>query len=168
MLTWILENDVFSQTDPLRVGAAQLGHRIVDWSDDWWPDLPTLAAPAVFHGSLVNAHHIASSGRWQPGAWCDTARFHCSSWYPRANAWLVHRDWRHLSAVNFVQQHEQILAELGCTDRVFVRPDSPLKPFSGRVLSRDVISLKALDYGFYFDNENLPVIVAPIRRIGRE
>jgi hypothetical protein len=30
-----------------------------------------------------------------------------------------------------------------------VRPDSPLKPFSGRVLRSDQISLATLDRGFY-------------------
>ena len=42
---------------------------------------------------------------------------------------------------------------MGDPSRIFVRPDSPLKPFSGRVLDRDSISLAALDHGFYFDDE---------------
>jgi hypothetical protein len=49
-----------------------------------------------------------------------------------------------------------------------VRPDSPLKPFSGRVLRRDQISLAALDYGFYYEDNRLPVIVAPVREVHRE
>ncbi len=40
--------------------------------------------------------------------------------------------------------------QLGYT--VFVRPDSPLEPFSGRVLERGRISLQALDHGFYYDD----------------
>lgn len=168
MPTWILENDVFNQADPLREGAKQHGHKVLTWSDDWWPKLPVMTTPAMFHGSLANAHQIAQSGQWRPGAWCDTARFHCSAWYPHAEPWLVHRTWRSFTAVDFVRRQEQILAEMGDPDRIFVRPDSPLKPFSGRVLTRDTISLKALDYGFYFDDETLPVIVAPIRTIGRE
>jgi len=42
---------------------------------------------------------------------------------------------------------------------VLIRPDSPLKPFSGRVLEREQITLSALDHGFYYDNERLPVVV---------
>lgn len=51
---------------------------------------------------------------------------------------------------------------------MFVRPDSPLKPFSGRVLSAEAVSLPALDHGFYFDDPTLPVIVAPVQAVGRE
>ncbi len=53
-------------------------------------------------------------------------------------------------------------------DPIFVRPDSPLKPFSGRVLERGQISLAALDFGFYFDDPTLPVVVAPVRQVQRE
>ena len=49
-----------------------------------------------------------------------------------------------------------------------MRPDSPLKPFSGRVCQLEGISLGALDHGFYYDDPNLPVVVAPVRAIGEE
>ena len=55
-----------------------------------------------------------------------------------------------------------VATEFGCTDRIFVRPDNPLKPFSGRVLDVDWGSRKSLDHGFYYEDETLPVIVAPI------
>jgi hypothetical protein len=61
-----------------------------------------------------------------------------------------------------------VCAELGCTDRVFVRPDSPLKPFSGRVLAVNAITLEALDHGFYYDDETLPVVAAPVRAVACE
>lgn len=51
---------------------------------------------------------------------------------------------------------------------MFIRPDSPLKPFSGRVLDIDAISLRSLDHGFYFDDVTLPVVIAPVREIGKE
>ncbi|WP_425310102.1 ATP-grasp domain-containing protein [Ammonicoccus fulvus] len=53
-------------------------------------------------------------------------------------------------------------------DRVFVRPDSPLKPFSGRVLERGCITFSALDHGFYYDDENLAIVVTPVVDVGRE
>jgi hypothetical protein len=49
-----------------------------------------------------------------------------------------------------------------------MRPDSPLKPFSGRVLPSTGISLKALDHGFYFDDPRIPVVVAPVRQVEAE
>ena len=58
--------------------------------------------------------------------------------------------------------------ESGEPDRVFVRPDSALKPFAGRVVETAKLTLAALDFGFYYDDQDLPVVVAPVRQIGRE
>ena len=51
---------------------------------------------------------------------------------------------------------------------MFVRPDSPLKPFAGRVLNVDDVTLDALDYGFYYDDATLPIVVAPVQSVGSE
>jgi hypothetical protein len=50
----------------------------------------------------------------------------------------------------------------------FARPDSPLKQFSGRVLDRDALTMEDFDFGLYFDDPQLPVVIAPKREIGRE
>jgi hypothetical protein len=34
------------------------------------------------------------------------------------------------------------------SERLFVRPDSPLKPFSGRVVERTRLSPESLDHGY--------------------
>ena len=62
----------------------------------------------------------------------------------------------------------RVIAELGQADSLFVRPDSPLKPFSGRRLTRDRITLAGLDHGLYYDDASLPVVVAPVREVSRE
>jgi len=67
-----------------------------------------------------------------------------------------------------VDDSRRVLAAFGNPAAVFVRPDSPLKPFSGRVLASDKLSLEALDYGFYFDDASIPVVVAPVREVARE
>jgi hypothetical protein len=170
-MTWVLERDVFPNGDSLRAGATEAGHRVVDWSDEWWGNSvpPRLSGPILFHGSLNNADRVVRELDWWPGAYCKTAAFRCSTWYPLATQWLLHREWEILPASRFVNERDAVLARLGGANGVFVRPDSPLKPFSGRVLRRpDQITLAALDHGFYYDDANLPVVVAPIRSITRE
>jgi hypothetical protein len=73
-----------------------------------------------------------------------------------------------LPAKELVSNPDLSLAPLGAPEAVFVRPDTPLKPFSGRVLHRDGISRRSLDHGFYYDDEMLAVVIAPVRRIDRE
>src|SRR5436190_1905079 len=169
-MTWILEREVFPNGDCIRGAAAEAGHRVIDWSDDWWAnsEWPRLDGPILFHGSLGNAARISGVLSWKPGAYCQTAKFHCSAWYGTAAKWLLHERWEVLPASQFVRHADAVMETLGAQDSVFVRPDSPLKPFTGRVLSRAQISLATLDHGFYYDDPEIPVVVAPVRHVGRE
>lgn len=169
MITFFLERDVFPRSHAsLKVAAEALGHRVVDWDDEWWNSRPPrFSDPVVFHGSLGNAARIRTECSWQPGAFCNVEQFRSSAWMPTARCWLLNSVWRILPLAEFVENSQQVLDELGC-DHVFVRPDSALKPFSGRVLRRDAISLAAVDYGFYFDDENLAVVIAPGQQVEKE
>lgn len=167
MVTWVLEREVFADSDQQLADAViASGGTLIDWRDDWWWDgfLPVLDGPVVFHGSLANADRIARELPWTPGAICATDRFACSAWWP-----LVPND---LVAAEHLFTTAAELAETGAPpafgQRVFVRPDGALKPFSGRVLDRDTITLAALDHGFYFDDEYLPVVVTPVIEIAAE
>jgi hypothetical protein len=169
-ITWVLECDVFPNGDCLRAGAAAAGHRIVDWSDESWSDPGRLHldGTVIFHGSLGNADRVARELSWSPGAYCNTEAFRCSTWYPGASPWLLHRKWEVLPASRFVAEADAVLSRLGLAGSAFVRPDSPLKPFSGRVLHRDQITLAAMDHGFYYDDPDLAIVVAPVRSVSRE
>lgn len=105
---------------------------------------------------------------WKPGAFCDEGAFRCSAWYPRARPWLLHERWAVVPLIELVEEPDRVMNEVGASGAVFVRPDSPLKPFSGRVVPREAIALRAFDHGFYFEDEALPVIVAPVRKVDRE
>jgi hypothetical protein len=164
-MEWLLEAGVFGSGFDLAEAARGAGHRVTRWDDAWggpggWVG-PTPSEPVVFHGSLANAARIAQERPWRPGSWCDVAAFRCSTWYPRAARWLLNEDWRASSARDLVEAPP-------AWDAMFVRPDSPLKPFSGRVVRRAGLTLAALDFGFYFDDPALPVVVAPVRPVERE
>lgn len=171
-VTWVLEAEVFPQSHSAMCEAVVAAKcELLMWSDEWLadgkrPDLEGIAV--VFHGSLGNASAIRSNFRWKPGAFCDTEQFRCSSWYPQARGLLLHERFQILPANELIASPRSIADSLGATDSVFVRPDSPLKPFSGRVIGVDSVSLRSLDFGFYFDDETLPVVVAPVRAISRE
>ena len=155
-VTWVLESEVFPKShQSLRDAICTAGHQVVDWSDTWWQDgIPRRVGggPTVFHGSLANAAAINDQLSWSPGSFCDTPTFNCSNWFAPAREWLLHTDWQILAADEFVESAALVCKQLGCGDQVFVRPNSPLKPFSGRVLNVDEVSLAALDYGFYFED----------------
>ena len=169
---WVLETEIFSDGhERLAEAVRASGGEVVRFRDDWlvddsWPALR--GRPVVFHGSLGNAAVVNGRTGWRPGAFCDVEAFRCSSWYPRAAPWLLNRTWVSSTVAELSNRTDEVLAALGSPSRVFVRPDSPLKPFSGRVVAREAISPKALDHRFYYDDLDLPILVAPVREVGRE
>ena len=171
-VAWVLEAEAFPRSnDTLEQAVVRAGQRVIRWDDEWWSTerWPLLADTAViFHGSLGNADKVPRTLPWQPGAYCAVDSFRCSAWYPRTADWLLHRDWQVLPADKLANDPVAALAPMGTPDAVFVRPDSPLKPFAGRVLQLTEISLAALDHGYYYDDPTLPVVVAPVRSVGRE
>ena len=169
-MTWILEGDAFQDRDCLEQAAKAAGHQVVKWDDEWWSTnaWPKLDQPCVFHGSLGNADRIRRELPWRPGSYCNTEAFLCSSWYPQAKEFLLHEQWEVMSAARLVETATSIFDRIGDGSVIFVRPDSPLKPFSGRVVKRGRLTLEALDHGFYYDDVEIPVVVTPVRRIEQE
>lgn len=174
-MTWLFERGVFRPgTDALEEAARAAGCQVAYWEESWrpiWPaSAPGCLGPVVFRGSLEVASWISKHGSgMKPGAYCAEERFRCPSWYPAATSYLLHGEQWHLTtARQLVEEPDRVLGFLGQAGEFFVRPDSPLKPFSGRVVRREEISWEALDYGFYYEEPNLPIVVAPVRKIGRE
>lgn len=166
-LIWLVEPKVFADgyLERMRTAVRGAGFQLRIWEEAWDDDPPVFSGPVVFHGSLGNAARLAG---WLAGSFCDAPAFHCSAWYPRAAQWLLHEPTRIVPAEELVADPRSVFASIGAGDQAFVRPDSPLKPFSGRVLRVDGVTLQALDHGFYYDDARLPVVVAPVRTVGRE
>ncbi len=168
-VNWIFEPNIVPELHDRWCRSAEgLGHRVFEWNDVWADSWPTFDSFTLFHGSLGVASMIKTSAPWRPGAYCDETSFECSRWFPLAEKWLLHRRWLLRTVEEFVSSPDQIFAEFGNPKSVFVRPDSPLKPFSGRLVPRDAVSLAALDHGFYYDDTSLPIIIAPAKTVERE
>lgn len=175
MTIWLLESDVFGPgPHPLTAAVRRAGQRVIEWRDDWWstPDAlpPASDEPLIFHGSLGNAARIAALGRWSPGAYCAVESLRCSAWYTHARAWLANATFVFSTVHALIEDPSGVAGVLaGTSGRVFVRPDSPLKPFSGRVVALDGLTAAQLDHGFYYEDLELPIVIAPVREdLGRE
>jgi len=170
MITWMLESGLVPKVhERLEAAIRNAGQDVMYWKDDFWDrGLPALNEPVMFHGSLGNASKIAEDDTWTPGAFCNTSAFRSTDWYPSARNFLLHDRWRSLPAKELVENRDMIFEELDLGESAFIRPDSPLKPFSGRVVHKADLTLAALDHGFYYDDEMLQVVVAPVQDVRRE
>ncbi len=170
--TWVLETEVFADRhEGLRRAAEAAGHDVITWDDDWWSSgaWPRLSdKQVVFHGSLGNADRVRSSLPWKPGAFCNTEAFRCSNWYPRFSEAVLNRRHAFTTVQRLCDDPAGHFESLGCANSAFVRPDSALKPFSGRILKRDDVSPDRLDHGFYFDDLQLPIVLAPPQDVLQE
>lgn len=168
---WVFEPQVFSADEAFVEAVQRAGHTLILWNDDWWMNgrwLKLRDERVVFRGSLGNAARVRAEMPWQPGGFCDVEAFDCSAWYPRVKNQLVHQAWRSTTVCELVDNASKIASSLQADSRLFVRPDSPLKPFSGRVVEVEGLTLETLDYGFYYEDKALPVIVAPVLELGPE
>lgn len=155
-MRWVLEQQVFGSGCDLGPAAVRAGHAVTRWDDDRGP-WPCFQGPVVFHGSLAVADRVAREAPWRPGAFCASDAFRWSAWSGRAARWLLNPDARP-STVRQIVDHPP-------AERFFVRPDSALKPFSGRVVEARGLTLAHLDCGFYYEDPSLPAVVAPVRTV---
>ncbi len=149
--TFIIETEVNAAAERCADAARAAGHRVVRWT----PGEPPPAAPdPIFLGSLTGCRDM-------PGVVGAPDRLRMSHWLPAVADIALNRDvvWSTVAAV----------AALDLPwPRAFVRPDSAMKPFAGRVLDRDALSPAALDHGFYFDDLDLPIALAEARPVVQE
>jgi ATP-grasp domain, R2K clade family 3 len=130
--------------------------------------LPPDDACVIFWGSLGAAYAERVAARWTPGAIGDPDRFRCSVYHSHLGALLANQDSVFTTVRALVDDPAAVLRSLGVPAEVFVRPDSALKPFSGRLLTASSLTLDALDHGYYYDDDQLPIVVSAARAIGRE
>lgn len=170
-LTWYFERGAFRHAEErFRVAVEGRGHEFARWHDEMWTALPPLARGhrVVFMGALANADKLRQLAIWEDGTFCDTEAFRCSSWYPRASSWLLNERWHQTTVQELVTTHAVPEDIVDASGFAFVRPDSPLKPFAGRVCHIPTLSLAGLDFGFYYDDVDLPIVVAPRKVVFEE
>lgn len=143
----IIERGLTSAARRLAETAERAGHLVVTWGDG--DPIPT---GDLFFGSLTVCPRM-------PGVIGDPEKLKVSHWLP-----LVE---------DIALNSEVVYATVGTLPYpewpvVFVRPDSAMKPFAGRLLDRNDLSPAALDHGFYFDNLDLPVVLAKEQKVTEE
>jgi ATP-grasp domain, R2K clade family 3 len=76
-------------------------------------------------------------GSWIPGGWCHVDNLDCTTYYAYYGPWLLNSYYTILPGVEALRLQEQLFAEFGVDDEIFVRPTRVHKLFTGRVVYRD-------------------------------
>lgn len=148
---WIIETRLNAACEAVAAAARDAGHRVIRWSTG---DRRPRVDDAVFLGSLTECAAM-------PGVIGDPDRLRVGAWLPQVGSLA-------LNGQIIATRVGQVSPASAPWDRVFARPDSAMKPFSGRVLDRAQLSPGALDLGFYYDDPSVPVVLAEAVALERE
>lgn len=171
---WLLDARVFPEQHAAMVAAIQRqGHQIVELNSPkapyGWDDVnqayrrayPT-GACVVTHADIDLVNRVCRDGRWRPGAFATLDNYHCSFYFAHLGRFLLNSDYTMLPFAELTRNADFLFGVFGRDDRIFVRPDSPLKLFAGMVASRGNWERDLEFMGFYeFPKESLVVVSSP-------
>jgi len=169
-MNWIIENDAFSSGDILLPALKKLGRRFVLWSDEFWltREYESFPKESIFHGSLGNAAKLRAKALFEPGSLCDEQHFSYSFIAENYKDFVLSRNVIFTTISDLLSDKSVLSALTKNTRKIFVRPDSPLKEFSGRVLDSENLTPSHFDYGFYHSDLNLRIAVCEYQEIEKE
>ena len=123
----------------------------------------------VLYGSIQFVEQRMKLGTYSPGAYYSRDRFRCSSYMHRLpSRWLGNREGVYAPFGDFARRKADFYRMFGVS-RLFVRPDSGAKIFTGLVLTKKNANqeLNSLRQLTSVTDETL-IMVAPARRIAAE
>lgn len=116
----------------------------------------------ISHGDIELVTRIHHERRWTPGAFCTVENFFFSNYVCQYGQYLLNRDYIMLPFGEVGRQKDFLFDTVGHDDRIFVRPDSPLKLFTGQIASRSTFAADIEFMGFYeFPINSLVVVSSP-------
>jgi len=177
---WLLDPSVFpKEHEELAAAIVRQGHEIKSVAR---PDLPYTWADTKFayrklfpkgacvvtHGDIDLVNRVRADALWTPGVFATVEHFFCSHYYAHFGRFLLNQNYAMLPFAELLRRADWLFAAFGRDGRIFVRPDSPLKLFTGLLASQANFERDVEFMGFYeFPRESLVVVSTP-RTICRE
>lgn len=169
-MNWIIENDGFTNGDILLPALKTLNKPYKIWNDEFWntKEYESFPKNSIFHGSLGNASKIKKELNFLPGSLCDEIGFSYSYIYENYKEFVL-TDNIIFTTINKLMENKEILKTITKeTKKIFARPNSPLKEFSGRILDSENLTPAHFDYGFYHSNMDLQIVLSEYKKIDKE
>ena len=167
-MTWIIENEAFANGDILLSSLNKLNKKVILWNDSFWQTAEYKNFPknSLFHGSLGNASRLCKCNLPNIISLCDEERFSSSYLQNNYTKYLLNQN-PIFTTISELMDKPSLLDCLK-TQKIFARPNSPLKEFSGRILNKGNLSPASFDYGFYHSDMNLPIVLCEYKKIEAE
>lgn len=125
-------------------------------------------ACVVAHGDIELVTRVRRERLWAPGAYATIEHYQCSKYYCHFGEHLLNHRYAMLPFGELRRCQEFLFDALGVGGRIFVRPDSPLKIFTGQVVSAAGFEADLEYLGFFEFPLETMVVVSPPQAIERE
>jgi hypothetical protein len=171
---WLIDGEMFEHyRDDLVAAIRAHGHDVrlirapqppYRWDDSGCSYRATFSKDScvIANGDIELVSRIYREQRWTPGAFATIENFYCSSYYCRFGEYLLNRDYIMLPFGELKRCESFLMRSVGQGGRIFVRPDSPLKLFTGQVAARATFDADLEFMAFYgFPVESLVVVSSP-------
>jgi hypothetical protein len=173
-VAWLLDADMFEgYRDELVAAIREHGDEVklihapsppYRWDDIGCSYRETFPKDAcvIAHGDIELVTRVHRERRWTPGAFCMVENFFWSSYVCWCGEYLLNRDYVMLPFGDLDRRRDFLFGALGRDERIFLRPDSPLKLFTGQVASSQTWAADLEFMGFYeFPPSSLVVVSSP-------
>lgn len=179
-VNWLVESEVFLEyEDELADAITQTG-RIVKRTPDLglqyrWQDFPDLYrrlfpenACVVFHGSIGLASELSRDAPWRPTTFCSWENYDCHVYYCRLADYLLNSDYVILPFGELKRRQQFLFDAVGDGARLFVRPNSVRKSFTGQSATSATFDQDIEVMGFYDVPPEALVLVSAAKEITHE
>lgn len=140
-----------------------------------WDDTESAYRQAFPAGSCVVTHadidlvnRVVADRRWIPGAFATVRHFFCSHYFPHLSEFLLNRDHLLLPFSELEARAAELFERFGHDGKIFVRPDSPLKLFTGLIVSKQTLREDLEFMAFYEFPRDSALVVSSPKAIARE
>lgn len=166
-MTWIIENEAFSGGDILLSALRELNKDVILWDDKFWntEEYKSFPKDCIFRGSLENVEKLYKKQLFHSGLYNDQI-FSYSFFSKFFKDYMFNKDVV-FTSISEVLTNPSIIKQLN-SEKVFVRPDSSLKEFSGRIIPSENLTPAHFDYDFYHNNLSLPIVLSSVKSIEKE
>jgi len=119
----------------------------------------------LYYGEIDFVRQVITRAPFIPGAWCNFKNMQCSTYYAYLGEHLLNDRYIMMPVGDLLRQIDRITIDW-CSDRVFIRPDSGAKPFTGYVV--DIKEKHKIGQLVESVGPDTLVVVAPAKAITAE
>jgi hypothetical protein len=184
MVNWIIEDGIFDAAiKPLETEIRLQGHsvKVIDYLggyanyEQFFPEDECI----LFYGSLKAASRILGNKihrgfPWVPGIIGTMPNYHCTSYFAHLGQWLLNSNYCILPLAELsrrIKSPDEKIIQLLLNEesKLFVRPNSPLKPFIGDLYTSVQLSnLNSFMHHNCLHSSEMLVVFAPVAQIEAE